>query len=266
MEKQKDNEMSLIDHLQELRKRLVWVAIIFIITLVIGFITVQPVINYFMKLPVAQNIEMNAFALSDGIRVYLQFAFLIALTVTLPFALFQVWRFVAPGLTKKERRATAWFIPIAFLLFLIGISFSYFIIFPMIVVFLSNISGTLGIQETYGISQYFGFMFNMIIPFGLLFELPLIVVFLTRIGVLNPRTLKRFRKLAYLILVVVAASITPPELVSEILVSVPLILLYEFSVWLSKITSVKRKKNLEKFHEEENKDSGNEADNKEKKE
>ncbi|WP_339060977.1 twin-arginine translocase subunit TatC [Tepidibacillus marianensis] len=244
-EKGKERAMTVIGHLEELRKRLIFVIIFFVISLVIGFFLAQPVIEFFKSSPAAKNIPWNVFRLTDALRVYMQFSFFIGLTLSIPFVLFQVWRFISPGLTKRERKSTTWFIPAAFILFLIGISFGYFIIFPMLVKFMSELSKQMGVQEMYGMAQYFGFMFNMIIPFGILFELPVIVLFLTRLGILTPKILIKFRKIAYLILVVIAASITPPEIVSEILVSIPLILLYEISIWLSKIGSRKREKALE---------------------
>lgn len=252
MTEQENNSMNLIDHLQELRKRLMWVIIFFIGSLVIGFIFADSLIDYFKN---STDLEWNVFKLTDALMIYLKFAFLIGLVLTMPFALFQAWRFVAPGLTKKEKKLTLWFIPSAFLLFIIGISFAYFVTFPMIASFLANFSQKLDVQQTYGISEYFTLMFNMIIPFGLFFELPIIVVFLTRIGIIKPELLIRFRKVAYLILVILAASITPPDLVSEILVSVPLILLYEFSIWLSKLTAKRRKKALEADNEENRNDN-----------
>lgn len=247
MEEQDNNSMNLIDHLQELRKRLMWVIIFFILSLVVGFIFADSLIDYFKG---STDLEWNVFKLTDALMIYLKFAFLIGMALTMPFALFQAWRFVAPGLTKKEKKITIWFIPSAFILFIVGISFAYFVTFPMIVSFLANFSLRLDVQQTYGISEYFTLMFNMIIPFGLFFELPIIVVFLTRIGILKPELLIRFRKIAYLLLVILAASITPPDLVSEILVSIPLILLYEFSIWLSKLTAKRRKKALEAEYEE----------------
>lgn len=239
-----DKEMTLVGHLQELRVRLMWTIGYFLIALIIGFMMSDYLVRYFKTSPAAENIVWNVFSFTDSIRVYLQFAFLIALALTLPFILFQVWKFVAPGLTRTEQKATIWFIPVAFLLFIIGVSFAYFIIFPMIIEFLSKISSQLEVEETYGISQFFGFMFNIIIPFGLLFELPVVIVFLTRIGVVQPKLLVKVRKFAYLILVAVAAMITPPELVTNILVSIPLILLYEFSIWLSRIAFIRRQKKL----------------------
>lgn len=247
MEEQDNNSMNLIDHLQELRKRLVWVIIFFILSIVVGFIFVDSLIDYFKS---STDIEWNVFKLTDAMMIYLKFAFLIGIVFTMPFALFQAWRFVAPGLTKKEKKLTIWFIPSAFVLFLVGISFAYFVIFPMMVNFLDRISQQLGVKQTYGISEYFSLMFNLIIPFGLFFELPIIVVFLTRIGILKPEFLVRSRKIAYFILIIIATSITPSDIISDVLISIPLILLYEFSIWLSKLTAKRRKKTLEASYEE----------------
>ena len=242
--------MSLVGHMKELRLRIFAVLIFFIITFIIGFFLTQPVIDFFRSSPAMENIEWNVFNVSDAIMIYMKFAFMIALVFTLPFILYQIWRFVAPGLTKRERSSTVWFIPIAFLLFVIGVSFAYFVVFPMIIQFLLGITELLDANEMFGMNQYFSFMFNLIIPFGLLFELPIIVVFLTRIGILSPKLLIRFRKFAYLILVIVGASITPPDLVSELLVIIPLIFLYEISIWLSKITLAFREKRMKDSYQD----------------
>ncbi|MGD9678225.1 MAG: twin-arginine translocase subunit TatC [Vulcanibacillus sp.] len=245
-----EKKMSLVGHMKELRFRIFAVLIFFVITFIIGFFLTQPVIDFFRSSPAMENIEWNVFNVSDAIMIYMKFAFMIALVFTLPFILYQIWRFVAPGLTKKERSSTVWFIPIAFLLFVIGVSFAYFVVFPMIIQFLLGITELLDANEMFGMNQYFSFMFNLIIPFGLLFELPIIVVFLTRIGILSPKLLIRFRKIAYLILVIVGASITPPDLVSELLVIIPLIFLYEISIWLSKITLAFREKRMKDSYQD----------------
>ena len=245
-----ETKMSLVGHMKELRRRIFAVLIFFVITFIAGFFVTQPVIDFFRSSPAMETIEWNVFNVSDAIMIYLKFAFMIALVFTLPFILFQIWRFVAPGLTKKERASTVWFIPIAFLLFIIGVSFAYFIVFPMIIKFLLGITDLLDANEMFGMNQYFTFMFNLIIPFGLFFELPIVVVFLTKIGVLSPKILIRFRKFAYLILVILGASITPPDLISELLVIIPLILLYEISIWLSKIASISRKKKMKEGYQD----------------
>ncbi|TCS79564.1 twin-arginine translocase subunit TatC [Tepidibacillus fermentans] len=244
---EKDQAMTVIGHLEELRKRIIWTIIFFVISLIVGFVLADPVIRYFTHDLNAKNITWNVFRLSDALRVYMQFAFAIGITLSLPFALFQVWRFISPGLTKREKKATIWFIPTAFILFLLGVSFAYFILFPMVVTFLSNLSKQLGVVEVYGISQYFSFMLNIVLPFGLLFELPVVVLFLTRLGIVTPKLLIRIRKIAYFILVIVAVTLTPPEPMSDILVSIPLILLYEVSIFLSKLASKRRQQALEEI-------------------
>ncbi|KXG42568.1 twin-arginine translocase subunit TatC [Tepidibacillus infernus] len=242
-----DKSMTLVSHLEELRKRIIWIILFFVVALVVGFMLTDPVIRYFTDELKAKGVTFNVFRLSDALRVYMQFAFAIGITLSLPFALYQIWRFVAPGLTKRERKATIWFIPFAFILFLLGVSFAYFILFPMVVTFLSNISKQLGVVEVYGIAQYFSFMLNIVIPFGIVFELPVVVVFLTRLGIITPKLLIKIRKLAYFVLIIVAVTITPPEPMSDILVSVPLILLYEISIMLSKVASKKRQQALEEI-------------------
>lgn len=227
------SDQHILQHLGELRRRLIWVLLVFIVALVVGFIYAEPIVQHLKNDPAARDIPWNVFALGDALRVYLQFAFLMALVITTPFAMFQMWKFVKPGLKPNEQKATLLYIPGAFFLFIVGILFAYYYIFPFVVQFVTSFSERLGAQEMYGISQYFGFMFRLILPIGIVFELPVIVMFLTRIRLLTPHVLRKMRRHAYVLLVVVAAMITPPDFVSNILVAIPLILLYEVSIWLS---------------------------------
>jgi sec-independent protein translocase protein TatC len=230
-----DEGMSLVEHLGELRKRLIWVILVLIVGMVIGIIVAQPLITYLKSIPPAAGINWNAFSPWDPIRLYMNFALVTGLIVTLPFALYQIWSFLKPGLRVEEQKASLVFIPFAFILFLVGLAFGYFIVFKMAFLFTSEISARLEITETYGITQYFTFMFNILIPIALVFELPIVIMFLTKLRILNPKRLHKLRRYAYLILVVVAAMITPPDLISAVVVSLPMILLYEFSVMLSGI-------------------------------
>jgi len=165
--------------------------------------------------------------------MYMSFALVVGLIVTLPFSLYQLWAFLKPGLRPEEQKASLIFIPFAFLLFLLGLAFGYFVVFQMAFLFTSGIAGKLELKETYGIAQYFSFMFNILIPIALVFELPIVVMFLTKLRILNPKRLHKIRRYAYMILVVIAAVITPPDAISAIIVAIPMIVLYEFSVMLS---------------------------------
>lgn len=227
--------MSLIDHLGELRKRIIWILIVFVLMMVVGLIVADPIITFLKNDAPVKGLEWNAFSPWDAIRIYMQFALGIAVAVTMPVIMYHVWAFVRPGLRVNEQKATLLYIPMAILLILIGFSFSYYVVFPMAMYFTDLMTRRLEIKQTYGIAQYFTFMFNIMIPVSLLFELPVVVMFLTKIRVLNPMRLHRLRRYAYVLLLIIGALITPPDVVSAIIVTIPLIVLYEFSAFLSRI-------------------------------
>jgi len=230
-----NHEMTLVEHLTELRQRIIWVLAVFVLAMAAGLVWAGPVIEYMKQSPLAGGVPLKSFHPSDVLRVYMQFSFLIGLVVTLPVALFHIWRFVSPGLRPHERRVTLSFIPVAFILFIIGILFGYLVVFPLVMQFMTGIAGDIAVDPNYGIAQYFGFLFNLVLPFGFLFELPIVVMFLTRLRILNPLRLAKMRRFAYFGLAVVAITLTPPEIISDILVTIPLLLLYEVSIWLSKL-------------------------------
>lgn len=227
-----NQEMDLVQHLGELRKRIIWVVVVLVICMVAGFVIAKPIISYLKD--AATDINLNAFSPWDAVRIYVNVAFIFSLVISLPFTLYQVWAFVKPGLKPKEQKASLAYVPFAFFMVLLGLSFGYFVVFPLAFLFTSTITASLDITETYGLSQYFSFMFNIILPLALIFQLPVVVMFLTKLKILNPKLLKKVRKFAYFILVVLGALVTPPDAITALIVAVPMILLYEFSVFLSK--------------------------------
>ncbi|MDY7221049.1 twin-arginine translocase subunit TatC [Halalkalibacterium halodurans] len=245
-----ERDMSLMDHIAELRRRILIIVVFFAIALVVGFFLATPMITYLQGAPTAQDLPMNAFKLTDPLRVYMTFAFTSAFILVFPIILYQLWAFVSPGLHENERKATLAYIPIAFFLFLGGLSFAYFILFPFLIQFIGGLAERLHINELYGINEYFTFLFQITMPFGVLFQLPVVVMFLTRLGIVTPEFLRSVRKYAFFVLLVVAGFITPPELISHLMVTVPLLLLYEFSIWVSHLTYRKVQK-LEKLRQEE---------------
>lgn len=230
---QHQEEMSIVEHLTELRRRLIHVLIVFLIGLVGGLFCAQPVYRYLVHAETAQGYELHAFAFWDGIGMYMKIAMAVALAVALPFIVYQVWAFVRPALRPEERSAALRYVPYVFLLFVAGVAFGYYIVFPMALSFTVSVTRSMGLEETYGITQYFDFMFSLVLPLALLFELPLVVMFLTRIRLLNPLRLRKLRRYAYFALVFIAVVITPPDFISDFLVTIPLLVLYEFSVFLS---------------------------------
>lgn len=238
----KVNQMSLLEHIAELRKRLLIVALAFVFFFIAGFFLAKPIIVYLQETDEAKQLTLNAFNLTDPLYVFMQFAFIIGIVLTSPVILYQLWAFVSPGLYEKERKVTLSYIPISILLFLAGLSFSYYILFPFVVDFMKRISQDLNVNQVIGINEYFHFLLQLTIPFGLLFQMPVILMFLTRLGIVTPMFLAKIRKYAYFTLLVIAALITPPELLSHMMVTVPLLILYEISILISKTAYRKAQK------------------------
>ncbi|OZM55808.1 twin-arginine translocase subunit TatC [Lottiidibacillus patelloidae] len=243
-----ERQMSVYDHIDELRKKIIVVVGFFIVSLIGGLFLAKPLIKL-MQVEVAKEITLNAFRLTDPIKIYMEIAFILAVVVTVPLALYQLWSFVSPGLYERERKVTLMYIPVSVILFLVGISFSYFIVFPFIIEFMGRLATDLGIAEVYGINEYFSFLLQIVLPFGFLFQLPVIIMFFTRLGIVTPMFLSSVRRYAYFVLLVVGGLITPPEVLSHIMVTIPLILLYEVSIVISKIAYRKSQAEAEKHHD-----------------
>ncbi|WP_116191050.1 twin-arginine translocase subunit TatC [Paenibacillus taihuensis] len=236
-----EETMSLIAHLTELRRRIWRSLAVLILSLGAGLYLSPKVLHYLKSVPPASNMTWNVFSPWDGLRLYMTIALVFALTISLPFILYQLWGFVREGLHTDERAAALRYVPYSVICFLCGLAFGYFIVYPMSFAFTTRITESLQLVETYGVAQYFGFMFNIIIPLAIAFELPVIVMFLTKIGVLTPQALHKMRRYAYLVLVIVASLISPPELISHMMVFIPLVVLYEVSVLLSRIVYGRRR-------------------------
>jgi sec-independent protein translocase protein TatC len=238
-------KMTLWEHVGELRRRLIRVLVVFGVALAGGLAGAEPVFEYLIAAAPSEKLELNAFSPWDAVGLYVKIGVLLSLIIAVPYAFFELWAFVKPGLSRKERALTLRYVPWALLMLLAGLAFAYFVVFPMAFLFTERVTLAMGLKQTYGVGQYFAFMLNILLPVSLLFELPLVILFLTRIGILSPRTLIRMRRVAWFLMVLIATMITPPDVISDLLVSVPLIALYEFSVWLSKVADRRRLRALQ---------------------
>jgi sec-independent protein translocase protein TatC len=234
--------MPVWEHLGELRKRVIYCLIVFVLGLVGGLFGAKPVFDYLVTAAPVDNLDLHVFSPWDAIGLYMKFAVLISFIVAIPFTVFQLWAFVRPALGKREQRATLRYVPGALVMFLIGLAFAYYVVFPMAYLFSEKVTNAMELEQTYGVAQYFSFLFNILLPISLLFELPLIILFLSAIGILNPQILRKMRRVAWFILIIIGVTVTPPDVISDLLVSIPLIVLYEFSVLLSRIAYRKRMK------------------------
>ncbi|MFJ7736293.1 twin-arginine translocase subunit TatC [Lysinibacillus sp. NPDC097287] len=241
-----DKELNLMDHLEELRKRLIITVVAFLIFLCATFIFVKDIYLFFTR-----NLDDHLIVLGPGdvMWIYFTIACIIAIAFTIPVLALQIWLFVKPALKKSEQKITLLYIPALFLLFIGGLAFGYFVIFPLVLNFLIELaSGVMDISFT--VEKYFKFLLNMSLPFAVLFELPIVMMFLTSLGIIDPYVMAKIRKYAYFVLIVVAVVITPPEFMSDFIVTVPMLLLYEISISLSKIVykrKLKKAKAIEDF-------------------
>lgn len=238
--------MNLVGHLEELRKRIIITGVAFVVFFIVAFIYVTDIYNFFVR---GLDFKLTILSPTEVVWVYLQLAGVVAIALTIPVLAWQIWLFIKPGLKPLERRVTLSYIPALFILFIAGLCFGYFFIFPIVFKFLLSLAGD-NMQSMFTIEKYFGFLLKITLPFAILFELPVVVMFLTSLGIINPVMLSKIRKYAYLVLAVISAAVTPPDFLSQTLVMVPLCILYEASIQLSKIVYRKRLKKEQMAAEE----------------
>ncbi|QJD83090.1 twin-arginine translocase subunit TatC [Cohnella herbarum] len=226
-------DRDLVIHLTELRKRLIYVSVYFIAALSFGLYLSPKLLTFVKENMGAVQVEWSVFALSDGLLVYMKCALLVGVVLTLPVLLYHLWAFARPGMTDSEAKSTLLYVPLSFLLFIFGVGFGYTVALPMMIRFMIKLNQSIGAMEVYGIQHYVSFLTSFLLPMGIAFEMPLVMMFLTRIGMLTPDKLKKVRKFAYVGLAILGSLISPPDFVSHLSVTVPLIVLFEISAFIS---------------------------------
>jgi sec-independent protein translocase protein TatC len=150
-----------------------------------------------------------------------------------PYILWELWKFISPALYEKERKNVSVFIFVASILFFLGVLFGFYVIIPMSINFCATFSVSKMIQNQFTIDSYIGMMKTSVIASGLFFELPIIIYFLTKLGLVTPSFLRKYRKYSVVIVLIIAAIVTPPDVVSQIIVAIPMLLIYEASIFIS---------------------------------
>lgn len=196
------------------------------------------------------NIKMQSTSVSGQFSMFFTVILIGGFIISFPYVFYEFWRFVRPALTKKELSTTRGVIFWVSLLFFMGVAFGYFVIAPYTVNFFANFQLDETIVNQWTITSYVDTLVPLILGTGLAFQLPLVMYFLAKIGIVTPTFLREARKYAIVIIIVVAGVITPPDVISQIIVSVPLLLLYEVSIWLSSRV-VKEQKEAEAREEAE---------------
>lgn len=232
-----EKKLPLTSHLQELRKRL----ILSFIAIGAGFIFCYAFADSIFNILAAPLIKMMPtggslifISVAEAFFTYMKVAFIAGLILTSPFVLYQIWAFVAPGLYRHEKRYVVPFVLAGSFFFALGILFGYFVALPVGFKFLLGYA-TDFIKPLPSMKEYLSFSIKFLLAFGLVFEFPVVLVLLARIGVVDAKTLARQRKYAILLIFIFAAVMTPPDLISQVLMALPLMGLYELSILLSRI-------------------------------
>jgi sec-independent protein translocase protein TatC len=232
-----EKKLPLTAHLQELRKRL----ILSFIAVGAGFVFCYAFAESIFNILAAPLIKMMPtggslifISVAEAFFTYMKVAFIAGLILTSPFVLYQIWAFVAPGLYQKEKKYVVPFVLGGSVFFALGVLFGYFVALPVGFRFLLGYA-TDFIKPMPSMKEYLSFSIKFLLAFGLVFEFPVVLVLLARIGVVDAKTLARQRKYAILLIFIFAAVMTPPDLISQVLMALPLMGLYELSILLSKI-------------------------------
>ena len=252
MDSKEGKEMSFLDHLEELRWHLVRSAAAIVIFGVLAFIGGRPFFEFIMYGPKSPDFwtyqmickisetlcfsppefDLMTVILGEQFIVHFKFALMVGLVAGFPYVFWEFWRFIKPGLYPDEKKAARGVVFVCSFLFTSGVLFGYYIISPFAITFL--VGYDLGAISTPSLASYVNYMTMFTLPVGAVFELPVVVYFLSKIGLVTPSFLRSYRKHAFIIIIILAAVITPPDVVTQFLVGIPLYILYEISIIISR--------------------------------
>ena len=269
-ENQPKDEMSFLDHLEELRWHLIRSVLAILIVATIAFVFKDFIFDVLLFGPkqkdfvtyrwfcsISQSLgQGNSFCIEElpfriqsrtmagQFSAHLWTSVLAGFIVAFPYVIFEFWKFISPGLYEKERKNARGFIFVASLLFFIGVLFGYYIVTPLSINFLGNYSVSAEIFNDFDLSSYIGLLRASVLASGIIFELPIIVYFLTKVGIITPSFLRKNRKISLVVVLSLSAIITPPDIASQIIVSIPILILYEVSILISRIVTRNQDKAL----------------------
>ncbi|VXB50781.1 Sec-independent protein translocase protein TatC [Flavobacterium sp. 9AF] len=259
MAKKNLGEMSFLDHLEELRWLLIRSTIAILVCSVVAFFFSDFIFDRVLFGPknpdfftyqffcdLAQkfgldkslcvteiNLPIQNREMGGQFSIHMWTSITVGFIFSFPFVLWEIWKFISPALYENEKKYASAFIIVSSLLFFIGVLFGYYLIAPLSVQFFASYIVSPEINNSIDITSYISLMKTSTVASGLLFELPIIIYFLTKIGLVTPQFLRKYRKYTLVIVLILAAIITPPDVLSQIIVSIPIMILYEISIFIS---------------------------------
>jgi sec-independent protein translocase protein TatC len=248
------HEMSFFEHLEELRWRLIKTIIGVVVGMIVCWVFIdwimdqallKPVIDVNAKLPPGHApFHLQNLKPFGQLFLYMQVAIIGGVILSIPNLLYQIWAFIAPGLLPRERKYVKWIVFFSSFCFLAGVAFAYFVMIPAALSFFATF-GTPAIENNIAISEYMNFIISVMLSAGVVFELPMVSWFLSRLGILTPKFMRKYRRHAIVVIFILAAALTPgTDPVSQVLLAVPLMGLYEISILVSAWAAHKREEPL----------------------
>lgn len=269
MAKKDVNEMSFLDHLEDLRWHLIRIVSAVILCGTVAFIFKGFIFDNIIFAPKKMEFPTyqwlcalaNLVSVEDSTFCGEAFPFIIqnrtmagqfsahiwtsiyaGFIIAFPYVIYQLWKFISPGLNDNERNTSRGFIVVSSLLFFLGVLFGYYVITPLSINFLGTYTVSAEVSNEIDISSYISLVRASVIASGIIFELPILIYFLTKLGLVTPEILRKYRKFALVIVLIISAVITPPDIASQIIVAIPVIILYEISIHISRIVLKRKKK------------------------
>jgi len=271
-EQNDEKEMSFLDHLEELRWHLIRSLIAAVIFTIIAFVSARwifenivfaparpdfPTFKVLCKIGNALNYEglcitdipfkVQSRNMTGQFTMHIMASFIIGIMIAFPYICWEIWRFVKPGLQIKERKYSRGAVAAVSVLFFFGVMFGFYVTAPWMVYFLANYSISDMVINEFDITSYVSTVVMLVFGSGLLFQLPVVIYFLTKVGIVTPEFLRKYRKHSIIIILIVAAIVTPPDPLSQMLITIPLYLLFEVSILIS--SAVARRKAKEEAEE-----------------
>ncbi len=233
---EREIEMTFLEHLEELRWRIIYALIGIVIGTIAAWIFIDFFIDQILLIPAKKaNFNLQNLRPFGQLFLYFEVAIIIGLILSLPNIVYQIWKFISPALRENEKKYISAIVVFTTVCFLIGVVFAYFIMLPLTLKFAAQF-GSQDIVNNFAIDEYLSIILSVILGAGLVFELPMLSFFLSKIGILTPSIMRRYRRHSIVTILILAAILTPgTDPVSQVLLAIPLVFLYEISILVSKI-------------------------------
>ena len=235
-EEDEGKEMSFLDHLEELRWRIIYSLIGLVAGTAISWAFIDTLVDKVLLKPARDTgASLQNLKPFGQLFMYMEVAIIAGVVISLPNLFYQFWKFLSPALRKKERRYIKSIVFFSTLCFLIGIAFAYYVMIPFALKFAVQF-GSSAIKNEFAINEYLSIIISILLGAGIVFELPMVSFFLTKIGILKPEYMRKYRRHAIVVIFILAAVLTPgTDPVSQVILAIPLFLLYEISIYISKL-------------------------------